>query len=168
MEVCCREERLGKDVKSWEEEGRKFRLERRANKVGRFILCSVRDLEAKMFCLVFPKGRGILGGWVLLADKLRSLGVVTPFEDKVGFGTVGVKEGRRGEVQAEKEEERRSLVEVAKVKARRLGDALWLQLGGRDLRSREEQLGRYLVGRWGEAVAPFPDLALLRSTVFGI
>ena len=51
--------------------------------------------------MVFPKGRGILGGWVLLADKLRSLGIVLPIEDKEGSGIEGVKEGRRGEVQVE-------------------------------------------------------------------
>ena len=39
---------------------------------------------------------------------------------------------------------------------------MWLQLGGRDLRSKEEQLGRYLVGQWKEEAAPFLDLALLR------
>ena len=66
--------------------------------MGRFILYSIRDPKVKRFYLVFPKGRGILRGWVLLANKLRSLGVVTPFEDKVGSGTIGVKEGRRGEV----------------------------------------------------------------------
>ncbi|KAL6349855.1 hypothetical protein AAG906_001742 [Vitis piasezkii] len=71
-----------------------------------------------------------------LHDKLHSLGVVTPFEDKVGSGTAG--------------------------KGWRLGDVVWLQLGDRDLRSREEQLGCCLVGRWGEATTLFPDLALLR------
>ena len=39
---------------------------------------------------------------------------------------------------------------------------MWLQLGGRDLRSKDEQLGRYLVGRWGGAIVPVPDMALLR------
>ncbi|RVW75553.1 hypothetical protein CK203_056464 [Vitis vinifera] len=71
-----------------------------------------------------------------LANKLRSLGVVTPFEDKVGSGTIG--------------------------KGWRLGDVVWLQLGDRDLRSREEQLGCCLVGQWGEKTTSFPDLALLR------
>ena len=64
VEACCREEKFEKVVKSWEEEGRRFRLERHAKEAGRFILCSVRDLEAKRFSLVFPERRGILGGWV--------------------------------------------------------------------------------------------------------
>ena len=78
VEVYCREESFGRGVRSWEEEERKFRLERCSNKAGRFILCSVRDVEAKRFCFVFSEGRGILGGWVKLAEKLCSLGVVTP------------------------------------------------------------------------------------------
>ena len=60
------------------EGNKKYRLERRLNEAGRFILCSVRDVEAKRFCFVFSEGRGILGGWVKLAEKLCSLGVVTP------------------------------------------------------------------------------------------
>ena len=162
VEVCCREERHVKVVKSWEGEGRKFRLERYANEAGRYILCFVHDLEEKRFSLVFPEVRGILGGWVLLGDKLRSLGIVTPIEDKVGFGTACVKEGRRDEVQVEEKEKKQSFVEVAKAKARRIGDVVWLQLGGRVLRSRDEQLGRCLVGQWGEVMVQFPDLAWLR------
>lgn len=51
-----------------------------------------------MLSLVFSEGRGILGGWVLLANKLRSLGTVLSIEDKVGLNIAGVKEGRRDEV----------------------------------------------------------------------
>ena len=89
----------------------------------------------------------------MLADKLRSLGIVLPIEDKEGSGIEGVKEGRRGEVQVEEEEKKRSFVEVVKAKVGRIGDAVWLRLGGRALRSRDEQLGRCLVGRWGEEAA---------------
>ncbi|RVX21574.1 hypothetical protein CK203_002339 [Vitis vinifera] len=82
VEACCREDKFGKVIKNWEEEGRKFRLELRANGAGRYILCSVRDLEAKRFSLVFPEGRGLIGGWVLLAEKLRSLGIHLLAENK--------------------------------------------------------------------------------------
>ena len=67
--VCWREWRLvvggelvQRFVKSWEDGGRKFKLESRANEAGRFLLCSVVDSEAKRYCLVFPEGKGILGG----------------------------------------------------------------------------------------------------------
>lgn len=73
VEECCREERARRFVKSWEDEGRKFKLERHVNEAGKFVLCSVIDLEAKRFCLVFPEGKGFIGGWATLAEKLRSL-----------------------------------------------------------------------------------------------
>ena len=95
--------------------------------------------------------------------KLRSLGVALHFEDRVGLGIVGAKEGKRGEAQAEEEEKNRSFVEVAKAKAGRIGDAVWIQLGGRALRSREKQLGRCLVGRWEAEFGRCPDLDCLRN-----
>ena len=61
------------------------------------------------------------------------------------------------------EDEKRSFVDVAKARRGRLGDVIWLQLGGRELRSREEQLGHCLVGRWGEVSNSISELAMLRS-----
>ncbi|RVW98494.1 hypothetical protein CK203_026864 [Vitis vinifera] len=57
----------------------KFRMERRLNKAGRFILCSVRDMEAKRYNIIFPEGEGQASGWNSLAVRLRGLGV-TPTE----------------------------------------------------------------------------------------
>ena len=54
--------------------------------------------------MVFSEGKGIIEGWVLLADKLLSLGIFLPTEDEVGLGIADVIEGRKGEVQAEEEE----------------------------------------------------------------
>ena len=119
-------------------------------------------MGGKRFYLVFPEGRGILGGWVKLVEKLRSLGVVTLGEVKVGYGYVGDKAGRIGDDQGEVEEEKRSFAEVTKAKVGRLRDVVWLQLGDRDLRSRDEQLGLCLVGRWGGTTPLVPKLALLR------
>ncbi|RVX07796.1 putative ribonuclease H protein [Vitis vinifera] len=162
VEACCREDKFGKVIKTWEEEGRKFRLELRANGAGRFILCSVRDLEAKRFSLVFPEGRGLIGGWVLIAEKLRSLGIHLLDENKAGVGLVGAKEGRRVEEKKKGEENTRSFVEVAKAKAGRIGDAVWIQLGGRALKGRDEQLGRCLVGRWETEDKQCPNLDCLK------
>ena len=61
VEACCRDEFAQRFVKSWENRGRKFKLECRANEAGRFLLCSLVDSEAKKYCLVFPEGKGILG-----------------------------------------------------------------------------------------------------------
>ena len=40
-------------------------------------------MEAKKYCLVFPGGKGLVGGWFLLVKKLRALGVSTPAVSKV-------------------------------------------------------------------------------------
>ena len=45
VEACCREVNNRDWAIGWEEGNRKYRLERRLNEVGRFILCSVRDIE---------------------------------------------------------------------------------------------------------------------------
>ena len=45
VEACCREVDNRSWVIGWEEGSRKYRLERRLNEAGRFILCSIRDLE---------------------------------------------------------------------------------------------------------------------------
>lgn len=62
VEACCSGELRLRCLKVWEDGGQKFRLEFRSNEVGRYLLCFVRDLEAKKFCLVFPESKGILGG----------------------------------------------------------------------------------------------------------
>ena len=138
VETCCR----GRDDRSqslvWEKEGRKYRLERRSNEAGRFLLCSVRDLEAKRFCLIFPEGKGLSGGWNILAEKLREVGVVP-----IG----GLKDPLSIELlKKEKEFEPRTYVDVAKSKTGRLGDKVWLELGRRVMLGRLEQLDRCIVG----------------------
>ena len=94
VEACCKEEKFRKVIKTWVEERRKFILELRANEAGRYIICSVRDMEAKRFSLVFPEGRGLIGGWVLLAEKLCSLGIHLLAENKSGC-RLGRSKGRK-------------------------------------------------------------------------
>ena len=77
VETCCREVGDQRWVIEWMEENRKFRMERRLNKAGRFILCSVRDIEAKRHSIIFPEGKDQASGWNSLAVRLRGLGVVS-------------------------------------------------------------------------------------------
>ncbi|RVW99021.1 hypothetical protein CK203_018988 [Vitis vinifera] len=58
VETCCREVDDQRWAIEWLEGNRKFRMERRLNKAGRFILCSVRDMEAKRYSIIFPEGKG--------------------------------------------------------------------------------------------------------------
>ena len=115
VEACCKGEFAKRFVKSWEDGGRKFRLECHANEAGKFILCSVVDSKAKKYCLVFPEGKGILGGWATLAEKLHSLGVMTREEPK------GVLDSNRTEskVGAPEEKAKESFADVVKSRARK-------------------------------------------------
>ena len=159
VEAYCRGEFVQRFVKSWEDGGRKFKLESRANEAGRFLLSFVVDSETKRHCLMFPKGKGIMGGWVFLAEKLRSLRVSTRDEPR-GISTfyrtecrVGVSEGKA----------KNSYVDAVKTRVRRLGEAVWLQLGEKDVLSGREFLDRCMVGRWVESPVSALDLSALGS-----
>ena len=54
VDVWCKQELFGRLVRSWEEEGRKYRLEQRSNEAGCFLLCLVLNHEARRFSSVFP------------------------------------------------------------------------------------------------------------------
>ncbi|WKA01617.1 hypothetical protein VitviT2T_019888 [Vitis vinifera] len=132
-------------------------MEHRTNEAGRFILCSVRDLEAKRFCLIFPKGKGLSTGWNILAEKLREVGVAP-------FG--GLKDPLSLEVlKKEKKLEPRTFADVAKSKMGRLGNKVWLEVRRKVKPGRLEQLGCCLVGRWEKVENHPPKLDYLKNWV---
>ena len=61
------------------------------------------------------------------------------------------------------EGEKKEFVDVAREPTGRIGDASWLQFGGRELRGREDVLGRCLVGRWGNGSVVESELASFRK-----
>ena len=147
-------------------------MERRVNGAGRFVLCSIVDLEAKRFCLVFIEGMGLLGGSAILAEKLQALGVVTQAKAKTKAAASRTDSKMKAvtkEGKAEKslgklvEGEKKAFVGVAREPAGRIGDALWLQFGGRELRGRKDVLGRCLVGRWGNGSVVELEIASFRK-----
>ncbi|KAL6323907.1 hypothetical protein AAG906_005904 [Vitis piasezkii] len=160
-------------LRVWEEGGRKYRLECRSNVTGRYLLCSVRDVEAKRFCLVFLEGKGLVGGWFMLAQKLRALGITNQPMRNVEMGTsTSVKEDYRGKG---KEKGKGVFPDAVRMETWVLGEALWVQVGERDLTSREVQLSRCLGGlkisRLGGALVLFEfedkveaDWVLLRGS----
>ncbi|RVX16454.1 hypothetical protein CK203_005910 [Vitis vinifera] len=96
-------------------------------------------------------GKGLSGGWNILAEKLREVGVVP-----IG----GLKDPLSIELlKKEKDLEPRTYADVAKSKTGRLGDKVWLELGRRVMLGRLEQLDRCIVGRWENVSTPFPNEA---------
>ncbi|RVW50374.1 hypothetical protein CK203_086394 [Vitis vinifera] len=164
VEDWCREESSSRRLRVWEEGGRKYRLECRSNVAGRYLLCSVRDLEAKRFCLVFSEGKGLVGGWFMLAQKLRALGITNQAMRNVDLGTsTSVKEDYRGKG---KEKGKGVFSDAVRMETGELGEALWVHVGERDLISREEQHSRCLVGRFGDSVEAVPALSLLKEWAY--
>ena len=129
-------------------------------------------METKRFCLVFPKGKGLLGGWAIIAKKLQALGVVTQVEAKIEATATRAKTKTKAvtkDGKAEKslgkavEGEKKVFVDITRESDGRIGDVLWLQFGGRELRGREDVLGRCLVGRWGNGLVVESKMASFRK-----
>ncbi|RVW37083.1 hypothetical protein CK203_084577 [Vitis vinifera] len=92
----------------------------------------------------FLEGKGLLGGWAIFAEKLRDLGVVT--QEEVKFEEALQVEPKPKAVIVEGKDERC----LGKVR-------------GRGLRSREEGLGRCLVGRWDDGSVVETELLSVRK-----
>ena len=56
------------------------------NEAGRFLLCSVVDLDGKFHNIYIPEGRGLVRRWVILAEKSRVLGIkLEPVQKRVSI-----------------------------------------------------------------------------------
>ena len=164
VETCCRESNNRGWAIGWEEGNRKYKLERRLNEAGRFILCSVRDFESKKFSLIFPEGKGQSLGWNLLAVRLRDLGVAPSgvFLAPKGLEDLTREKGGSKVQWREKGVELKSYADVVKISPRRVGQSVWLEVGEREVRERIDQLSQCLVGWWGLNSAPVPELEYVR------
>ena len=58
----------------WRENGRRYSFVLKINGHGRFILCTVADLDEKFHRLFFPEGNGLINGWTLLEEALKATG----------------------------------------------------------------------------------------------
>ena len=144
---------------NWEEGGRSYRLERRSNKAGNYLYCSVRDAGWKRFGICIPEGRGLVRGWKIMAEKLRSLGV-------------GLKrlERQKTIVREEIMAPETSMMDTPKsfaeaVKGTGSGiieEVIRVRVGKNETVERLGQLESCLVGWWGGGTSPIPDLKTLK------
>ncbi|WJZ84312.1 hypothetical protein VitviT2T_003921 [Vitis vinifera] len=165
-EAWCRGEFNLKLLKVWDEGARKFRLECRSNVAGRFLLCSVKDVERKKFCLVFPEGSGLVGGWFLLAKNLRALGVSST-EVRNSYQSVSSMGKEESNVNTS-EKESGSYAEVVKGKKGMSVESMRVHLGEKEIMCREEQLGRCLVGCFGGSPESIPSLPSLKRWAYEV
>ncbi|KAL6315481.1 hypothetical protein AAG906_000775 [Vitis piasezkii] len=131
-------------------------------KVWKFHLCCFGRGGGFLIKEILPsvsEGKGIMGGWVLLAEKLRFLGVMSRDEPRgnatfYGTGsTVGESEGKA----------QKSYVDVVKSREKKVGETLWLQLGEKDISSERKLMDRCLVGSWGHTPLSDLDMYALES-----
>ena len=150
VEVCCQKEELKVFNNSWLEGGRSYKLQLRSNEAGRYLWCSVFSAEAHHFVLIFPKGKGLLGGWFLLAQKLRTCGVELPIKAVVSQSDPV----RKGE----------PLRGVGAAVKRGLEyETVWLQFGGVNAFNKMQTLNWCLVGWWGDFLDDVSMLSPLKE-----
>lgn len=108
-------------------------MERKSNRAGRFILCSVVGIGLKSFSIVISEGRGFPEGWVSMATMLQALGVISS-EDECLKGLSPVKGKEKMKVMERGFVKPLSFVEAAiKTIPRSLGKSVSLQLGEKTL-----------------------------------
>ena len=54
LENCVRASRVPVWGNVWEEEGKRYKMEKGSNQAGAFMRCSVRDSEGKSYNMMFP------------------------------------------------------------------------------------------------------------------
>ena len=165
VEACCREVYNSVWASGWEEGNRKYRLEHRLNGAGRFIFCSVRDIDSKKYSIIVPEGKGQSFGWNSSAERLRDLGV-TPLGGLQGpKGSEDLLRAKGGsKVQwREKGVELKTYADVVRKSPGRVGQSVWIEVGEGVVRGRIEQMSQCLVGWWGPSSAPCPEVEYVRS-----
>ena len=166
LEDCARATRVSSWKNLWEEDGRRYKMEKGSNQSGVFIRCSVRDYGGKSFNLIFPEGNGIVGGWRILAEKLRQLGVRSSEEIQM---EEKVEKTQREEKQTTKLLPRllkpiiNPFAEVHKSE-KILGEKIvCVKVEEEEVQERLEQLRRCLVGWWGSGPEQIPGVEAVRS-----
>lgn len=104
-------------------------------------------MERKRFVLIFPEGKGLLGGWSVLAQKLRTCGVKSQFK-------AVVLNARALPVQRERIVGTRTDASLAKeggVPRESEFDLVWLQLGDANAFNKLHHL---ISAWWGDGENP--------------
>lgn len=113
--------------------------------------------KAKRFSLIFPKMRGLHGGWSILVEKLCSLGVVCAIEVRKEVITVE----KRSSSRVEWSQEMRPL----RTQLRRIWAwwEMWFGFSlGSKVQSREKQYKCCLVGKLDEGSILVPKLGSMK------
>ena len=144
----------------WRENGRRYSLELRKNDGGRFILCSVADLDGRWHLLSFPEGNGLINGWSMLEEALLALGTMENKGEKsklvkpTSFGKVEIDEEGQSQCQ--------SIVETT-THERGNQDTIWLDISECITKEFLGSLKYGVVGGWKSQQALDPPLTDLEA-----
>ena len=139
----------------WRENGRRYSLELRKNAGGRFILCSVADLDGRWHCLSFPEGKGLIDGWSMLEEALLAMGTVENRGDKsksakpIALGKAEIDEVRKNQSHTSM---------VTTTHGRGSQDMLWLDISECISKEVLGSLKYGVVGEWKSQQASDPSL----------
>ena len=86
IEIYCNEGVHIKRTFEWRENGRFYKMESHRNDAGNYMSCLVTDGEGKRHKIFIPEGRGLIKGWVVLADKLREFGIKGKLDERKNKG----------------------------------------------------------------------------------
>ena len=116
----------------------------------------MRDFVGKSYNLMFPEGKGVVGGWRILVEKLHQLGVRSSKETQ--------REEKFEKPQREEKQRKlstkplprllkstpRSFAEILKTEKTPLGKGVCVKVGEDEVQERLGQLDICLVGWWGK------------------
>ena len=162
VEVSYRDYPPTRRAFEWKENGRTYRLDQRVKATGRYPLCSATDVEGKRHKSFFPKGRGLIKGWEMIAEKIRGSGIKIQQEAKpVRSIRVEPRKGMEKEsfnLGKNKVTSRGvSYAEAFKEGCSRVENAVWVDVGERILKEAMGTLKFYLTGRWRTQSNPTPS-----------
>lgn len=121
--------------------------------------CSACSIESKRFILVFPEGKGFLGDWNMLAQKLGSLEVASSSSAMLTGNMMALKEEISSADAVGVSQAADGHPQVA------VGEAVWIEKEEREAKRNGENFHLCLVGHWVEHVDFVPDFSSLRKWV---
>ena len=129
----------------WRENERRYSLKLRKNEGGRYILCSVADLDGKWHVLSFPEGNGLINGWSLLVEALQALITI---EDK-GEYSKPAKLTVQSKTKKDKDGINKNLISVeTESQERENQDTIWLDISESISKGNLGLLKNRMVGGW--------------------
>ena len=142
----------------WKENGRRYRLELRKNEGGRFLLCSVVDLDGRWHRLSFPEGKGLLNGWSMLEEALLAMGTMENSGEKSKPTKPSIL--GKAETKETKEKGQSKLQSSGKTKTHGRGnqDMIWMDISKFISKEFLGSLKHGVVGGWKSKQASDPPL----------